>query len=36
MKNNIINAAIQVLPTSKEKHPYDVVDVPLKSFQIPA
>lgn len=30
MKNNIINAAIQVLPTSKEKHPYDVVDVAIK------
>jgi uncharacterized protein (TIGR00106 family) len=29
MMNNTINAAIQVLPRSKDKHPYDIVDIAI-------
>ena len=31
--NNIVNLAIQVLPESKEKHPYDIVDSAIEIIQ---
>jgi uncharacterized protein (TIGR00106 family) len=30
MMNNTINAAIQVLPRSKDKHPYAIVDIAIE------
>lgn len=33
MKNKIINAAIQVLPAAKDKHPYAIVDTAIAEIQ---
>ena len=31
--DNIINASIQVLPTSNDKHPYEIVDVAISVIE---
>ena len=33
MKDKIINAAIQVLPSSPDKHPYSIVDTAISVIQ---
>ncbi|PKP20751.1 MAG: hypothetical protein CVU05_08360 [Bacteroidetes bacterium HGW-Bacteroidetes-21] len=33
MKNSIVNVAIQVLPVSKTKHPYAIVDTAIEVIQ---
>jgi len=32
-QNNIVNAALQVLPTGKNIHPYDIVDRAIETIQ---
>jgi len=33
MQNNIVNVAIQVLPSSKKEHPYSIVDKAIEVIQ---
>jgi len=33
MQNNIVNVAIQVLPSSKNEHPYTIVDKAIEVIQ---
>lgn len=33
MKNSIINAAIQVLPSARDKHPYSIVDTAIAEIK---